>query len=317
MRDATGKVKRGKRRRRPGQILPRDRIDYALLRLAAFLVRALPIEAGSTLMGKTWRVVGPLTTRHKRALTNLAAALPDMTETQRRAIAADQWENLGRTFAESFVIDRIVADPDRIELIISDALEARLARPGGFIVTGIHSSNWEVASLAARKYRHVAGIYQALTNPLADAFVARLRAHVFDGGLFAKGPGTANHIMQWVREGNAAAMLGDQLEGRGVAVTMFGLRTLANPFAAMVARRLGVPLVGGRAMRLPGSRFRIEAIEIPVPTTDDAQADVEAATQNAQDCFERWIRERPGEWMWVQDRWSFGRARGLRPRGPR
>lgn len=317
MRDTTGKVKRRKRRRRPGEIFFRDRVEYALLRLAACLVRALPIETASTLMGKGWRAFGPLTARDKRALTNLSAAFPKMPEPQRRAIASDQWESLGRTFAESFVTDRIVADPDRITLSISDALEAKLAQPGGLVVVGMHSANWEIATFSARRFRSVAGLYRALANPLADAFVARQRSHVFDGGLFAKGPDSANRIMQWVRDGNAAAMLGDQLEGRGVAVTMFGLPTLANPFPAMVARRLGVPLIAGRPIRLPGSRFRMEAIEIPVPVSDDAQADVKAATQAVQDCFEVWIRDRPGEWMWVQDRWSIGRERRLRRRGQR
>ena len=94
-------------------------------------------------------------------------------------------------------------------------------------------------------------------------------------GVFAKGTDTANRIMQWVRDGNAAAMLADQREGRGMRVTMFGMATLANPFPAIVARRLRrsarSPAV---SMRLPGGRFRMEAVEIPVPVTDDVQADV-------------------------------------------
>jgi KDO2-lipid IV(A) lauroyltransferase len=102
-------------------------------------------------------------------------------------------------------------------------------------------------------------------------------------------------------------MLVDHREARGVEAIMFGLPALANPFPAMVARRLGVPLVAGRAVRLPGSRFRIEATEIPVPVTNHVRADVLAATQAIQDQFEAWIRERPGEWMWIQDRWREAR----------
>jgi KDO2-lipid IV(A) lauroyltransferase len=73
----------------------------------------------------------------------------------------------------------------------------------------------------------------------------------------------------------------------------------------MAARRLGIPLLAGRAIRLPGSRFRLQVVEIEVPVTDDAKADVAAATQAITDQFDAWIRERPGEWMWVQDRWRL------------
>lgn len=295
----------------------RDRVEYALLRLVVLLIRALPVEMGPALMGKGWRLVGPLTPRQQRVLQNLALAFPASEDAERRRIAADQWENLGRTFAESMQIDRIIADPERVEFSISPALDQRVRPPGGLVIVSMHSANWEVSAFPIRRYRSVAGLYQRLENSLSDAFVAGLRTHVFDGGLFRKGAETPARIMQWVREGNAVAMLVDHRETRGVGVTMFGQPTLANPFPAIIARRLGVPLVAGRAVRLPGTRFRMEAIEIHVPVTDNSQADVKAATQAVQDCFEAWIRERPGEWMWVQDRWDLDGKRRNRPRANR
>jgi KDO2-lipid IV(A) lauroyltransferase len=309
MGDAAGKVKRHKRSRTEKGVLFSDRLEYGLLRVLAFLLRAMPIEAGSWLFGKLLRVVGPLTARQQRAMDNLALAFPDMPKEEHRRIARQQWENLGRTFAESFSIDRIARAPDRIELAIADSLDERVRAPGGFVIAGMHAANWEIAVLTARPYRSVAGLYQRLTNPLADSFVRGLRAHVFDGGLLPKSRDTAARVMQWVRDGNAVAMLNDHLESRGIPVTMFGHRTLANPFPAMVARRLEVPLIAGRAIRLSGCRFRMEAVEIPVPRTADPQSDVQHATQAMQDCFEAWIRDRPGDWMWVQDRWGIGRAR--------
>ena len=83
-------------------------------------------------------------------------------------------------------------------------------------------------------------------------------------------------------------------ESRGVAVTAFGKPMLANPFPAMMARRLGTPLIAGRAVRLTGSRFRVEGIEIPVPVTDDPHADVRVATQALQDQFDAWISRAAG-----------------------
>ena len=304
MREGGNKIKRKRRMRRPGQVLIRDRIEYALLRAFVWIARTLPIETASALTGAAWRVFGPFTRRHRRALGNLAVAFPELDEAARRKIAADQWENLGRTFVESFVLDRIVADPRRIALAISPDLDQRLRAPGGQVMVSLHSANWEVAALPIRRYRRVAGLYQRLTNPLVDPYVLAQRSQVFDGGLFSKGTQTAGRVMRWVREGNAVAMLADNRESRGINVTLFGAPTRANPFPAMVARRLGMPLVAGRVVRLPNTHFGVEAVEVPVPVTDDPQADVAVAMQAVLDTFEAWIRERPGEWMWVQDRRS-------------
>jgi KDO2-lipid IV(A) lauroyltransferase len=147
------------------------------------------------------------------------------------------------------------------------------------------------------------GLYQKLANPLSDAFVAGLRRKIYDGGLLSKTADAPGRVMRWVRDGNAVAMLADHRESRGIEVRALGQETRATPFPAMVARRMGVPLIAARAVRLPHCRFRVEAVEIEVPHSADVASDVAAATQAIQDRFDGWIRERPGEWMWVQNRW--------------
>jgi Kdo2-lipid IVA lauroyltransferase/acyltransferase len=281
-----------------------DAAEYAALRMALGVFRALPLDAASWLMGALWRRVGPWTHRHARVMRNLALAFPDAGPAERRAIAALQWENLGRTFAEGFQVDRILRDPSRIRMNDPAGLRERLARSGkGLMVVSLHTANWEVAAAALHGVFRVVGLYRRLRNPLSDRYVRALREHVFDGGLLSRAPDTPGRIMRWVRDGNAAAMLADQREEAGIRVAFFGRETTASPFPAMVARRLGVPLLAGRAIRVRGARFVLEGVEILVPRTDDPQADVAALTQAIQTQFERWIRERPEEWMWVHDRW--------------
>lgn len=289
----------GSDRRTPRRWLLRHHLEFALLRLVEFGLRALPVESGAALMGGVWRFAGPLTRRQKRVSLNLANALPGLGEAERRRISAEQWDNLGRTFAEALMIDKLVTDPARVELSISAELEARLRQPGGQVFVSMHSGNWELAALPARRFRPVAGIYQRMSNPLSDRHIRALRERVFDGGVFPKGADTLRRVTKWVRDGNAIAMLADQRESRGIPVTLFGLPALANPFPAILARRLGAVLVAARCIRLPGSRFRVEAVEVPLADGEDAQA----TTQALQNQFETWIRERPGEWMWTQDRW--------------
>ncbi|WP_205520935.1 lysophospholipid acyltransferase family protein [Propylenella binzhouense] len=302
---------KGRRRRRAGLFRRAGEIvEYAGLRTVAALVRALPVDSSSSLMGAAWECVAPRTRRHRRVLENLRRAFPDKTEAEREAIARAQWNNLGRTFAETFQIDRILADGSRFEVVLPDAVRARIADcPTGAVFVALHSANWEVAAWPLRSRYSLAGIYQKLSNPRSDRYVTGLRSELFDGGLFSKGHTTPGRVMRWVRSGNAIGLLGDHRETNGVPVTFFGREATANPFPAMLARRLHVPLFAGRVVRLAGSRFRIDGVEIPVPETNDPTADVLAATQSLQAQFEAWIRERPQEWMWVHDRWRIGRRR--------
>lgn len=282
------------------------------MRALAWILRIMGIDAASGLMGRIWQAIGPLTARHRRVVDNLHQAFPDMPPGQLAAIARLQWNNLGRTFAESFMIDRFFGDTARIEFRQHD-LTDRIARSEkGFVMVSLHTGNWELISVPVAGNFKLTGLYQKLSNPLADRYLCKMREMVYRGGLLAKSVNTPRSVMKIVRAGGGVGMLADQREKKGVEVAFFGRDTRANPFPAMIARRLDVPLIAGRTIRLSGARFRVEAQEIAVPRTDDANADVQAATQAIQDRFEAWIQEYPGQWMWVHDRWRPGRPRRLR-----
>ncbi|WP_051631137.1 lysophospholipid acyltransferase family protein [Afifella pfennigii] len=282
----------------------RYRLEHAVLVTVATILRALPLDFASRMMGRLWRVAAPKTRRHERVLRNLAIAFPKMSLGEREAIARQQWDNLGRTFAESFSIDRLV-ESGRVRLHVDPELERRVrSREHGTVVVAMHSANWEIAAFAIPPQAEAVGLYQALKNPYSDAYITGKRRKVFPGGLLAKSHSAPRKVMEHVRGRKAVAFLADHREGKGIPVSFFGAPTTANPFPAMVARRLRVPIVAGRVIRERGARFVVEAIELSYPVSEDPSADVAALTQTIQATFEAWIRERPGEWMWVHDRWK-------------
>ena len=60
-----------------------------------------------------------------------------------------------------------------------------------------------------------------------------------------------------------------------------------------------------RAVRIDNAcRFRIEMLELQIPRTSNAGADIVAATAMMQAQFEVWVRELPDQWMWSNRRWS-------------
>ena len=87
----------------------RHRLEYVAFCALAAVATALPLDWASAVSGFLWRRIAPRLGRQKRALDNLALALPEASEAERRRIALAMWDNLGRTFAEFFHVQQILA----------------------------------------------------------------------------------------------------------------------------------------------------------------------------------------------------------------
>lgn len=280
------------------------RLEYVALVLVDRLLRLMSVDRASALMGRIWRLVAPLLHRHPRADANLQKAMPWLSAEERRSILLDSWDNLGRTAAEAFLLDRIAADPSRFELHL-DALQpiAEDLRKGA-VFASLHQGNWELAGWGIRLAGlDTAAVYRKLANPLAEAFLLKRRQPIYNAGLFGRERLTAFRLRTLVRGGVAIGMLADLRDPKGITVDFFGAPAPVTTYPAVLARRLKVPLVAGRILRTTGARFRVEVAVIEVPITDDAGADIEATTRALNRQYEAWIRSDPRQWMWAHRKW--------------
>ncbi len=281
----------------------RDRLEFAGFRLAEGVVRGLPLELASRSSGLAWRMIAPRLYRHKRVMRNLALAYPEMSEEDRNAIAAEMWENLGRNFAESFRLREIVAQ-GRVTFESEETMDT-LARGGPCVVCGLHLGNWELVAYAAKRIgAPFTGVYQRISNPIVDAESRKLRAFLYEGGLLPKTPATARILLKTARSGGYPAFLADLRDDRGAPAPFFGHPSRSNVFPALLARVAGLPMYAGAAYRLPGVRFQIRVAAIPIPATDDRDADAVAGTAALQAQFEAFIRDAPEQWMWGHRKWD-------------
>jgi KDO2-lipid IV(A) lauroyltransferase len=279
------------------------RLEYIAFRVLAAVAIALPLDRASAVSGFLWRLIAPLLGRQKRALDNLALALPETTEAERRRITLEMWDNLGRTFAEFFHVQQILAER-RVALEPFEKFEAIVAG-GPFVVCTLHLGNWELAAQAGQRFGlPLAGVYQSLTNPLVDRWLYEHRRPLYPGGLFDKSPATSRALIKLARAGGYPAFVADLREGRGVKVPFFGRPAWSNPFPALIARVAGIPLFAAAVVRTEGAHFvmRIEPVE--VPRGDDRDADVLATTAALQARFEQFVRDTPEQWMWAHRRWD-------------
>ena len=293
------------------------RFEYIVLRAVVGFVRLFPLEAACSLSAATWRRLAPLLNpkRHQRALDNLAIAFPDATPTERKRIAVAHWENLGRVMVETMQIDRIVADPGRIN-IVSQSIFARYKdKLGAAVGVSLHMGNWELAIwpfVAANA--NPAAVYRSVNNPYVDQYLRYQRRDLYPAGLFGRGKVEGDHgddkktariLTDFVRNGGRLGLVCDLYDRTGIPVPFFGREAKTQAIAAMIARRVGSRIWMSRVKRIgTESRFEIELKELRVPRTANQGDDIRWIMTKMQEQFEVWIREAPEQWMWSNRRWS-------------
>jgi len=66
------------------------------------------------------------------------------------------------------------------------------------------------------------GVYQNLSNPLVDKWLAEKRSPLYPGGLYGKSPATARALLRVARDGGYPAFFADQRAAHGIPVPFFG-----------------------------------------------------------------------------------------------
>ena len=281
------------------------RMEALGFRALSALVRGLGPDRASAVSGALWQRFAPLNKRHARAEAQMRAALPDLTDAEVAANLAEMWGNLGRTSAEAFHLGALISKPDRF-IIGEDTREAvREAKARGAVFVSLHQGNWELAApLLHRLGLPVAGVYQKLQNPLVEDAASAFRAPFYDLGLHSKGNEAARQLLRIVGQRGTVTIMADLRDLSGVYVPFFNRPAPSTAFPALLARGRDVPLYAGVVFRESGTTFRVKTTEIPVARGGDRETDLLETTAAIQRCFEEYIRERPGQWMWGHRRWT-------------
>ena len=268
------------------------------------LMRLLGTERASAFGGKLLRWLGPRTGTHRTVMRNLRIAFPEMDRAERERLAADQWEQTGRTFAETALVDRLLTE-GRIEVVGAERLEAirQAGRPVVF-VSG-HMANIEtMAAVIVGAGVPCQVTYRAANNPHVDAQIRALRAR-YGITLFApKGGEGARELLEGMSRGESVALMNDQKFNEGPEVVFFGHPVNAAPGPSRLALRFDTVLQPMSVVRRPGVRFRVTAHEpLLLDRTGDRTADIHRGIQAITSFVEDCVRAHPVDWFWVHKRW--------------
>ena len=93
----------------------------------------------------------------------------------------------------------------------------------------------------------------------APSATSSSRCEAADGRLIPTGLDAPVKLARLLQSGTHVGMLVDQHFSKGVEVTFFGRRCLANPLIALLARQTEAPIHGLRAVRKPdGNSFSVD-----------------------------------------------------------
>ena len=261
------------------------------------------------------RRVGPLLRGHRRAREQIALAFPDKSPQECEQIALGMWDNLARTAVEYSQLETYWRppnqDPDNpatprmvVDAASQQVLAGIKAAKRRSLHFSLHSANWELCASAAPQNDVKRLVpYRRLRNQSVTAELVRYRKASGTTPLTV-GPSMISQIRRKFNEGDALGMLIDQHSVSGIEVTFFGRPTLLNPLFARLVRIYDCPVYGSRIIRRNDGRFGYEIVG-PIEPARDARGrvDVHATMQLCASLLERWIREYPEQWLWLNPPW--------------
>jgi KDO2-lipid IV(A) lauroyltransferase len=281
-------------------------LDVLLVRLIWLASMALPVDQASAFGERVGRWLGPRVGRHRHVLDSLAVAFPDRDDTWLQRTAVAICGEIGRVLAEYPHLPAICArGPNpRVELVSHFDLEP-VRRGRAMIFVAPHQANWNLPAMGGRIGDFpLSVLYRGQRNPGLEAMIGRWRdtmpVSLIDA---AAGP---RAILQALAAGRSVGLHMDHRVETGELVPFFGVSAPTVTIPARLALKVGTALVPSRIERLQGARFRITLHE-PIwadPAIAGPRLAARRMTEQVYAHFERWIRERPEQWICAKRRWT-------------
>lgn len=293
--------------RRPPPTLSHRAEVYSMRAVFAGL-RKLPWDRACAI-GERLGALGhwPLGIRREVVERQIAAAFPELSETQVRQIAVGSYKHLGRNAAEAAMLPKLGKEGvlSLVEQVEGwEHVEAAMSRGTGGIMVGGHHGNWELmgAYLAARGLKPEV-VVRGANNRLFEDYLNSNREML--GLTVVHDSKAARRMVKAAREGRFVALLADQgvLGLASSVVPFFGRPAKTARGFAVFGLRLDASVCFMDMLRQPNGRFRVVFEAIDVVKSGDREKDVDAMVTRYSEILEKWVREYPSQYFWQHRRW--------------
>ncbi len=263
-----------------------------------------------------------LVSQRQRAHRHLRIAYgPRTSPAQIRRIAKESFQNLWLSGLECLRLGKLGAGDLLGRTTVHGWQHAEAAHRegrGGIFVTG-HMGNWELAAalVAARGLPMNVVARRIYLEPL-DRRLVGIRSRMGVRTLYRDT--SMRPMIRCLRENQFLGILPDQDVHKvgGIFVEFFGRPALTPVGPALLALASGAPLLLARDVRLPRGRHMI-TIDPPVYADEKAPKGQEIHRLVALYTrrLEEFVREYPGQWVWMHRRWRTRPSQGHGRPGPK
>lgn len=273
-------------------------LEGAILWLAFFVFGALGVEKASACGGWIGRTIGPRLGASKKAFINIQNSFPDLSEDEHRKTLRDMWDNLGRVMAEYPHLKYIIQN--NVEITGEENL--RPLKDGPLMIIGGHLANWELFPFVFNYRTDVpmAVLYREPNNPYTAYLLEKVRNPEGRGTYIPKSSQGVRDMVSVLKNGKWLGQLIDQKYNRGIAAEFFGRPAMTSTAFAQLAQKFDCPILPYRAVRTNGPYFKIYLYP-PIHVNGRSEEDV---VRQVHTMLEDWIKERPGQWLWLHRRWD-------------
>lgn len=296
-----------------------DRLQYIGLRLVSMSLHCWPVNLNLRAAKTLGNVMYALDRRHReRALGNLRRSFPGMPERQCEALARQSMQQLFMLFVEVLFTTRLVrvdTFADYVEMEnFRDVLRLLLTKNQGLIMLTGHYGNWEILGyVLATLGFETTSIARPLDNKYVNDWLLGVRERM--GQRIIAKKGATEEIVEVLSRHGTVGFIADQNAGpKGIFVDFFGRKASTYKSIGLLAMEYEVPIVVGYARRInDGFRFRLGATDVIYPRDWKDQPDpLRYITQRYSSAIEAFVREDPGQYLWVHRRWKT-RPKGEQP----
>ena len=279
-------------------------IQFILTILCFIVFKILGPSLSSRLSGKIFEKIGPFFRSKKTIHSNIKRAYPKIEITQITNIANLMWNNYGMVFAEFMFMHEFRSGKlsQNIEIVGQNILENIKSNNEQVVFISGHFSNFELMAMHLEKSGiNLCAIYRPLNNIFLNRFMERIRKKYICKNQIKKGLAGLKKLIKLKKKNYSTALMIDQRVSEGILSPLFNEKALTTTIPAQLVKKFNIPIVPVYIERIDGLKFKI-TINKPLSFPQDSSQ--QQITDNLNQILEKFILNKPGDWIWSHNRWK-------------
>ena len=251
-----------------------------------------------------------LSARYKKvAYSNLDFLFQDkLTQSEKKEIVKYSFKNLAFNFLHLLEIRHMSKEELRkkVKVLNIEAVNKVHKEGRAVIYVTTHYSSWELGGASIGAFvEPLAAVYKKMKNDTYQEWLLESRSHF--GNINLEKTNVVKPLIRLIKKGYASGLLIDTNinEKDGVIVNFMGREIRQTSTPAYLARKFDAAIIPVTIRTDDEENYTLMLFdEIPVEKTEDAQADIQKATQLQADWLGKLIKDEPKFWFWLHRRFK-------------